>query len=391
MSSKTIYLLPDYQLTITADSTGSGSYYQLGAANETPVTINNDDVVVLGPFPFIKAYKLDIATAGITYAKAFQNTMGFGANGGKASQQVGNDIVLRVFNDTGSTISAGKVVYFEMDETGTPKIILAQADDPATSPTRLAITGEDILDGEYGFASTKGIVRSVDTSGFAVGDRLYLSAATPGALTATAPARRILVAQVLVADDDDGLLEITVDIEAAANFASLEGVDVAGAVDNDVLQYDAGSGDWKDYTWSGTANQITITFGTDTTTLSLPQDIAAASSPTFAGLTITGTAGIERVVVAGSLYADDSDNTLGFFGATPTTAAAAATALGANLTNNMSNTTTNGDLEDVSTVSGFADAAATERNLSEVLSQLNATKTLASAIRSRLITLGLWT
>lgn len=39
----------------------------------------------------------------------------------------------------------------------------------------------------------------------------------------------------------------------------------------------------------GTANQVTVTHNASDTTLSLPQDIDAASSPTFAGLTLTGT------------------------------------------------------------------------------------------------------
>ena len=43
---------------------------------------------------------------------------------------------------------------------------------------------------------------------------------------------------------------------------------------------------------TGTANQVTVTNGAGTITLSGPQDLAAASSPTFAGLTLTGFAGI---------------------------------------------------------------------------------------------------
>jgi len=41
-------------------------------------------------------------------------------------------------------------------------------------------------------------------------------------------------------------------------------------------------------TLTGTANQITVTNGASSITLSLPQDIAAASSPAFTGLTLSG-------------------------------------------------------------------------------------------------------
>jgi hypothetical protein len=42
---------------------------------------------------------------------------------------------------------------------------------------------------------------------------------------------------------------------------------------------------------TGTANQVTVTDGAGSITLSLPQDIATASSPTFAGLTLTAFSG----------------------------------------------------------------------------------------------------
>ena len=41
-------------------------------------------------------------------------------------------------------------------------------------------------------------------------------------------------------------------------------------------------------TLTGTANEVIVTNGAGTITLSTPQDIATSSSPTFAGMTLTG-------------------------------------------------------------------------------------------------------
>ena len=57
---------------------------------------------------------------------------------------------------------------------------------------------------------------------------------------------------------------------------------------NQMIRMD-GSNPAKFINLLGTANQVTVTHNASDTTLSLPQNIDAASSPTFAGLTLTGT------------------------------------------------------------------------------------------------------
>ncbi len=181
MATRTIYLLPDYTLTFTADGTGAGSYLDIGNSNAAPTAINNNDVVVLGPFNYLKAFRLQTDTGSIAAEKAFQNNLGFGADGGTQSRQVNQDQLLRVLNSTGSALSAGQVVYVSGVTTGTPTVALAQADAEATSPAGLMILAEDIADTEYGFAvPSGGLVYDVDTSAFSAGDTLYLSGATAG-------------------------------------------------------------------------------------------------------------------------------------------------------------------------------------------------------------------
>jgi collagen type VII alpha len=101
---------------------------------------------------------------------------------------IGQEQWTRVINKTGSSIANGKAVYVSgYDATsGLPTIALAQAN--ALSTTIVAgITTEAIANNGIGFITTLGVVHGMDTSGLTSGAGAYLSATTPGALTATAP------------------------------------------------------------------------------------------------------------------------------------------------------------------------------------------------------------
>ena len=71
-----------------------------------------------------------------------------------------------------------------------------------------------------------------------------------------------------------------------ANGGTGSGLGVA-AVNGQVYIGNTGTGLFAPATITGTANQITVTNGAGTITLSAPQALAAASSPTFAALTLT--------------------------------------------------------------------------------------------------------
>jgi hypothetical protein len=59
---------------------------------------------------------------------------------------------------------------------------------------------------------------------------------------------------------------------------------------------------------TGTSNQITVTNGAGTITLSLPQNIHTGASPTFAGLTLTGLTDTRIPIIStGGLFTDDPD------------------------------------------------------------------------------------
>lgn len=118
---------------------------------------------------------------------------------------IGQEEWTRVVNSTGGVISNGEVVYINGNDVGTglPTIAKAQADAQATSEV-LGIATHDIEDGTVGYVTSFGIIRDVNTVAFSNGAVLYLSATTPGALTATAPTQANFTVRVGVVTKSAG-------------------------------------------------------------------------------------------------------------------------------------------------------------------------------------------
>jgi hypothetical protein len=96
------------------------------------------------------------------------------------------DAVTTVRNETGSTISKGKAVYINGANGTTSTVALAQANSASTSAD-IGLAIANISNNAYGTVQRAGIIRGVDTSAWTAGDTLWLSAATPGALTNVEP------------------------------------------------------------------------------------------------------------------------------------------------------------------------------------------------------------
>lgn len=118
---------------------------------------------------------------------ANDGTLDLGAGGGNVTIQLGQEHLLRARNVTGATVLNGKAVKLVGSNAFRTTIAIAQADSDINSDTAIGILTEDIANNADGFVTMFGLVRDIDTSMFAEGARLYLSAAVAGALTTIAP------------------------------------------------------------------------------------------------------------------------------------------------------------------------------------------------------------
>jgi hypothetical protein len=105
------------------------------------------------------------------------------------SLQMGQELRVRVFNNTASIIvngSAVTVVGITLDDF--VQVDLAIANDRISALNTIGIATHDIGIGEYGWATTAGTLNSVDTSAYTEGSAIWLSETVAGAYQLTKPA-----------------------------------------------------------------------------------------------------------------------------------------------------------------------------------------------------------
>jgi hypothetical protein len=149
-----------------------------------------------------------LTTEGIVFYDAIEKTISLRTELSDVTLQVGQELQVRVKNETGGTLDNGAPVYITGVSGGFATVDLAQADDPSTSVVFGLLTAS-LDDGEIGRVTVFGKVRELDTSGFAAGERVYLSAANPGELVSTAPSAPSvlsIVGTVEVSDASDGTI-----------------------------------------------------------------------------------------------------------------------------------------------------------------------------------------
>lgn len=108
-------------------------------------------------------------------------TLSLGMKGGNVNLQIGQETLIRVKNTQGTQIDNGEAVYISGGSGINPEVMLANASEQNGVQT-IAIATEDITDQQFGYVTTFGLVRDINTSSFNAGDKIYLDA-TDGALT----------------------------------------------------------------------------------------------------------------------------------------------------------------------------------------------------------------
>jgi hypothetical protein len=153
--------------------------------------------------------------------------------------QHGQESHVICYNNTGSTILNGKVVYILGAVGNFPSIALAKADQVATSDGRvLGMATQDIADGETGLVTNFGKVNDLDTSSWASGTILYLSETTAGDVTSTppiSPYSTIKLGYVISQHATTG--NILIHISFAGNLDDIIDVTITNPQEDQILKY----------------------------------------------------------------------------------------------------------------------------------------------------------
>lgn len=184
-------------------------------------------------------------------------TPGGGGGGGdmyKSTYDVDNDGVVDsaerteiiVRNSTGVTLTKGQIVYLSGATGNRPNALLSKADTEATSSKTIGIVVADIPNNSDGYVATNGTLHDLDTSAFADGAAVWLSASTAGGMTSTVPAEpnhTVFIGYIARSHPTQGRLVIL--IQNGYELNELHGVLVTSEANNDLLVYESASGLWK--------------------------------------------------------------------------------------------------------------------------------------------------
>ena len=238
--------------------------------------------------------------------------IGGGGGGGdmlQATYDVDNDGVVDsaerteiiVRNSTGTTLTKGTVVYLSGATGNRPNAVRAQADTEATSSKTFGIVVANIANNSDGYVACNGTLHDLDTSAFADGVALWLSATTAGAYTSTIPAEpnhTVFIGYVARSHPTQGRLVIV--IQNGYELNELHGVLISSEANNDLLVYESSTTLWKNKSIS------TIFGGTPLVSVpTLDQVVTAGNSVSNNGITITRASGATLTLNPGA-----SDNAI---------------------------------------------------------------------------------
>lgn len=241
-------------------------------------------------------------------------------NDSTTSLNVGYETWFTCFNNTGSTIPNGSIVYISGTSGGIPTIALAKADVGSTA-VGIGITTETIANNASGKVTQSGLVNGINTSGLTAG-AVYVSEITAGALTNTAPVApnyRMRVGFVGAINATTGTILVTPSTAALGNGTA-----------NQVFGINAAGTSQEVKSILGTASDIVVTNAANSITLSTGSNIykvggtdvavtdgGTGASTAAAARTNLGTLGYSLIASLATTTQSPADSATYYFGSVP--------------------------------------------------------------------------
>ncbi len=269
--------------TITVDDNGN-------VANVNAITLDTTP----GTLP---------TAAGTSYWDDGNGTEALILKGGNVSLQVGQEMVARVYNDSGVALTDGQIVYISGAQGNRIAVKLAIATADGTSAGTLGMVTESIAIGAEGFITVMGTVNGLNTIGLTQGALVYLSPTVAGEYTTTkpvAPQHTVTLGYIERVHATVGSIYVKVD--NGYELDELHNVLISGAASGNTLIYDAVVGVWKNanitagtgVSVTGGAGSVTIA-NTGVTSVTASTGISVSDST--GGVTITNSAPDQTVAL----------------------------------------------------------------------------------------------
>jgi len=233
-------------LTVNGDLSVTGNTYLVDISGTSLFTDYIDFNNALAPLPS------DLE--GRIYWDEDNGTLSLGMHGGQVVQQIGLEHYYYVKNQSGATISNGRVVR-AAGTLGSSGRILGEymiADGTIPAKFTLGIATEDIVNGDDGYVTEFGLVRGIDATGSLYGESwsggtiLYVSPTIPGGLTSVEPTAPDLKIEMAIVIDAAANGSIFVRPSRYPHIYDLQEVNYSAGTENnlDILQWNESNLTW---------------------------------------------------------------------------------------------------------------------------------------------------
>lgn len=122
-------------------------------------------------------------TGGTLFYDSANNALAYKpiTNDNDVTIQIGQENVLKIYNDTGIQINNGQAVSITGSTSGASTVQLSIASGGGNPYYQVdGVATHNIPNGEFGFISSFGVVRDIDLSAFSIGEDVFLSQTVPG-------------------------------------------------------------------------------------------------------------------------------------------------------------------------------------------------------------------
>lgn len=183
---------------------------------------------------------------GVLYYDSVEDALSYYNSVSGLSNQIGREIWVRVYNNTGYPIPNGHAVAIIGATAGVPTIDFADSKDYDKSRV-IGVTTMNIPSGTYGYVTFFGRVNDLDTSAYPAGTLLYLNTTSPGHYSNTVPTGgeyKVRVGRVVVQSSTVG----AIDVHVGHSEYTVETVSERGFPDRSLLNV----------TWSDATRTLTV-------------------------------------------------------------------------------------------------------------------------------------
>ena len=266
---------PNFTIDYTGTA-GTGTVTSVGLkTSSASLSITNSPVTTSGDI------SIDFAGTGSQYVAGDGSLKTFPTTIAQAET-----LITEVYNETGSTLTKGTVVYINGGHGNLPTVVKAQANNDTNSAQTYGVVQDDISDQNNGYVVVIGSVIDLNTNSYPEGTQLYLSPTTAGAWTDTKPAAPdhiVYVGIVVRQHNNQGVVEVK--IQNGYEMDELHDVKITSLSDKDILQWNKTTLLWENV--AGTTSNIS-----EGTNLYYTDSRARLSLSAGAGISYDNTTGV---------------------------------------------------------------------------------------------------